>query len=97
MRNLYLVCYDIADPKRLGQVFRKLRGFGEAVQYSVFLCALSKQERALMLGELRELINHAEDRVMAADLGPLSGRAQRSLESLGRKTSVPSGSGAVIV
>jgi CRISPR-associated protein Cas2 len=29
MRRCYLVCYDICDPKRLRQVHKTCKGFGE--------------------------------------------------------------------
>ena len=45
MRNVYLVCYDVADAKRLRRTYRKMRGFGDAVQYSVFRCELSPTEK----------------------------------------------------
>ncbi|HCC32386.1 MAG TPA: CRISPR-associated endonuclease Cas2 [Clostridiales bacterium] len=97
MRNRYLVSYDISDPKRLARVFRKMRGFGEAVQYSVFLCSLSPQERVILLAALSELINHKEDRVMIVDLGPAGGRGQECMEFLGRSIPAPEARVAVIV
>ena len=45
MRNRFLVCYDVSDPKRLAQVYKKMNGFGEPAQYSVFICDLSPKER----------------------------------------------------
>ena len=38
MRASYLVCYDIADDKRLRKVFKLMRGFGDHLQFSVFEC-----------------------------------------------------------
>ena len=38
MRNTYLVCYDIADDKRLRKVFKTMRDFGDHLQYSIFEC-----------------------------------------------------------
>ncbi len=29
MRNVYLVCYDVADDKRLRKTYKKMRGFGD--------------------------------------------------------------------
>ena len=29
MRNTYIVCYDISDPKRLRDVFNTMRGWGD--------------------------------------------------------------------
>ena len=39
--HLYIVAYDIADPKRWRRVFRLMEGFGEWLQLSVFQCRLS--------------------------------------------------------
>ena len=45
MRHRFLVCYDVADPRRLARTYRKMNGFGEPAQYSVFICDLSPKER----------------------------------------------------
>jgi len=84
MRLRYLVCYDIADQKRLRQVFKKMHGFGDPVQYSVFRCDLNPTEKALMLATLRELVNTAHDRVMIVRLGPASAADTGSVEFLGQ-------------
>lgn len=83
MRQRYLVCYDIADPKRLRLVYRKLHGFGDPIQYSVFKCDLSPVERVLLLGALRELINLRQDRVMIVRLGGVDEPAEHRVEFLG--------------
>lgn len=44
--HLYLVAYDIADPKRWRRVFSVMEGFGEWLQLSVFQCRLSVQRHA---------------------------------------------------
>jgi CRISPR-associated protein Cas2 len=36
MRMSYLVCYDICDEKRLRSVFKKMRAYGDHLQYPVF-------------------------------------------------------------
>lgn len=36
----WLVCYDIAEPRRLARVWRAVREFGVPVQYSVFWARL---------------------------------------------------------
>ena len=41
MRNRFLVCYDVSDSKRLARTYRKMNGFGDPAQYSVFICDLS--------------------------------------------------------
>ena len=70
MRRIYLVTYDIADDKRLRMVFKKMNGYGEHLQYSVFQCELSDKERIQMIAELNDIINHREDQVLIFSLGP---------------------------
>jgi len=87
MRNRHLVSYDVSDPRRLRLVHRLLRGYGDSVQYSVFVCDLARQERFELMHRLSELIHHKEDRVMLVDLGPVGGRGGQGWTFLGR--SVP--------
>ena len=35
MQYTYIVCYDICDDKRLRQVFKTMRSYGDHLQYSV--------------------------------------------------------------
>ena len=44
MRKKYVVSYDITDPKRLNQICKKMRGYGDTLQYSVFICDLSLKD-----------------------------------------------------
>ena len=44
MKSPYLVCYDIADEKRLTRIYRLMKGRGLHIQYSVFYCVLTWQE-----------------------------------------------------
>lgn len=69
MRRRYLVTYDVSDAKRLRRIFRSMHGFGNAVQYSVFLCDLSTTERQLLHEKLTALLNLHEDRALIVDLG----------------------------
>jgi CRISPR-associated protein Cas2 len=78
------VSYDISDPKRLRRVHRKMRGYGDPLQYSVFRCVLSPSEKILMIEALSEIIHHREDQVMMINLGPADGRVAESLETIGR-------------
>ena len=52
MRSSFIVCYDIADPKRLRQVFKIMRGWGDHLQYSVFECQLTKVDTARLRTQL---------------------------------------------
>lgn len=85
MRRRFLVAYDVSDAKRLRRVFRMMNGFGDAVQYSVFLCDLGDAERELLRERLSQLLHLREDRAMIVDLGPSDGRTAVALEVLGRQ------------
>ena len=75
-----------------------MRGFGDAVQYSVFRCDLSPTERVLLLMALTEALNQREDRVLLVDVGPVDGRGRTCIEALGKPVeSSPSERLAVIV
>ena len=70
MDHLYIVSYDISNPKRWRSVYRTLRGYGVWVQLSVFQCRMSKKRALLLESLLSEIVNHQEDHVLMMDLGP---------------------------
>ena len=67
---LYLICYDICDPKRLARVARYLSGVGHRVQYSVFAAELTKRGLDAVLADLEQIIDTREDDVRAYPLPP---------------------------
>lgn len=83
MRTTYLVCYDIADDKRLRRVFKVCKNYGDHLQFSVFECDLSASERAQLEQRLGEIIEHTEDQVLFVALGPAEGRGDRVITALG--------------
>ena len=84
MRNTYLVCYDIRDEKRLRNVFKAMRDFGDHLQYSVFECQFTPVDLAKCRFALGELIHHGDDQVLFIDLGPTEGRGERVITALGQ-------------
>lgn len=84
MRNSYLVAYDICDPKRLRQVFKTMRAWGDHLQFSVFECQLTRLDLIKLRAELGEIIHHTEDQVLFVDLGPAAGRGDRVITALGK-------------
>jgi CRISPR-associated protein Cas2 len=97
MRTVYLVCYDVANDKRLRRTYKKMRGFGTPLQYSVFRCELSPTERQGMKEALWEILNWSEDRVMVVDLGPAGRRGDKCVEFWGEPRVAPPSRRAVIV
>ena len=85
--NLYIVAYDISDPRRWRRVFRLMNGYGEWLQLSVFQCRLSRRRRIELKFALGEIIDHAQDHVVILDLGPAVGIRPR-VESLGKPFAV---------
>jgi CRISPR-associated protein Cas2 len=83
MRSSYLVCYDIADDKRLRRVFKTMRGWGDHLQFSVFECQLTSSDLVKLRAELAEIIHRDEDQVLFVLLGPAEGRGERVITALG--------------
>lgn len=96
MRKRFLVCYDVSDPKRLARTYKKMNGFGEPVQYSVFICDLSPKERVLLEAALTGILNLKEDRVLIVDMGPSQGRGGKSYTVLGSARELPRRSVVVV-
>lgn len=83
MRTTFLVCYDIANEKRLRRVFKICRNYGNHLQYSVFECDLNASERMEFEGKLSEVMNLDEDQALFVSLGPAEGRGDRVIAALG--------------
>jgi CRISPR-associated protein Cas2 len=84
LRQSFLVCYDISNAKRLAQVAKAMKGFGDRVQFSVFECQLTKSDLVRCRAALSTLIDHRKDQVIFVDLGPTEGRGDRVITALGR-------------
>ena len=73
MRRRYVVAYDVADPQRLVRTFKTMLGYGDRVQYSVFLCDLSRIEMIQLKTDLAEVLDYGEDRILIVDVGQSEG------------------------
>lgn len=89
MRQVFLVTYDIRDDRRLRLVYKKMRGFGDHLQYSVFRCPLTESRKVRMIAELSDIIDHGSDQVLIFDLGPEGSRRSEQVEALGQKYLTP--------
>ncbi|WP_462326089.1 CRISPR-associated endonuclease Cas2 [Desulfoplanes sp.] len=83
MRNIYIVSYDICEDKRLRRVYKLMRGFGDRIQYSVFLCELSGIEKVDLQARLSDILKNDEDQVLFIPLGPPNGQHVRGIKSIG--------------
>lgn len=59
--QLFLLVYDIADPKRLQQVHRTVRVAGIPLQYSVFLIPATPGGIDALLSDLDGIISPTQD------------------------------------
>ena len=56
-KKQYLISYDIAHPKRLGQTHRILKKAGLPLQYSVFTVVLSQTRLERLLTAIEKIID----------------------------------------
>lgn len=82
-RHRFVVCYDVREEKRLRRTHETMLGYGDPLQYSVFICDLSGAERRIMEDALRKVVRLPEDFVHIIDLGPVSGSGSVRIRSLG--------------
>ncbi|NLN92536.1 MAG: CRISPR-associated endonuclease Cas2 [Candidatus Hydrogenedens sp.] len=96
MRKCYLVCYDIANPKRLQKIHRIMCSYGDPWQYSVFHCFLKDIDRVRLQKDLSNVIHNKEDQVLILDLGSTDNSDRKAVTTLGKKLP-PVRSGIVVV
>jgi CRISPR-associated protein Cas2 len=69
-RQLHLVAYDVAHPKRLRRALRAVRAHATGGQKSAHECFLSPGERAALLRRLGDLLHPREDALLCLRLDP---------------------------
>ncbi|GAB4534830.1 MAG: CRISPR-associated endonuclease Cas2 [Thermodesulfovibrionia bacterium] len=62
-RTLYIIAYDIREPKRLNRVRYFLKGYSTGGQKSVYECFLTEGELKFIISNLRRMIYDADDRI----------------------------------
>ncbi len=92
MRQFVLVSYDISDAKRLRRTYKLMRGYGEHVQYSVFLCRLTDKDMVVLKEKIHDIVHHDEDQVMLIRLGRVNATHQvgtpENWQIIGRKLNI---------
>lgn len=61
--NDWVIGYDIANPKRLAKVYRRMCAHATPLEYSVFLLVGGERAKESCLAEVEKLINRKEDDV----------------------------------
>ena len=88
-RRLYLCTYDVCSTKegdrRRDQLFELLKDHGEHVQFSVFLCELTRSEHTRLLGNARAILHETEDQLLVLDVGPSGLDWTQQLRCLGKR------------
>lgn len=73
-RRSYLCTYDVASDKagdkRRAKLFQLLMDHGEHVQFSVFLCVLTRTECVLLNTAAETILNANQDQLLIIELGP---------------------------
>ncbi len=68
----YLLCYDIADPKRLGRVHRAVSKLMWQLQYSVYYAEIMPDQIAALVTRLERLIDPLRDDIRVYAVEPLA-------------------------
>jgi len=84
MRNTYIVCYDICEPKRLRNVFKVMRGWGDQPSTLRFRMPVDASRSGDAPRGACGIIDHREDQVLFVDLGPAGARGDRVITALGK-------------
>jgi CRISPR-associated protein Cas2 len=69
-RQLHLVGYDVAHPKRLAQALKVARQFATGGQLSVHECYLTAGEKRALWIEMSRILKPGEDRLFILRLDP---------------------------
>ena len=69
-RTLYLVCYDIADPKRLYRIHKQVQAFAVGGQKSFYECWMTPAEMLRLQNALQREMDVVADRIHFFQLDP---------------------------
>lgn len=70
-RRRHLIAYDIREPTRLRRICKLMEAHGERLQYSVFVCDLTKSELIHLRTDAERVMNLGVDSVVIIDLGDM--------------------------
>ncbi len=69
-RSLYLVAYDVSDPKRLRAALYITRRHATGGQKSVHECWLTLAEKGHLIADLAQVLEESHDRLLIIRLDP---------------------------
>jgi CRISPR-associated protein Cas2 len=94
-RTRYLLAYDIRDARRLRRVHQVAKSYGDPLQYSVFVCDLSKMELLALKADLLGEVKTSEDSIGIFDLGPPRTRGLTCVDFIGVHRELPDAGPAI--
>lgn len=68
-RRLFVIAYDIPDDRRRTKVATVLEGYGDRLQYSVFVVTARTAKIVRLRGELKKHVVTKEDSIAIFDMG----------------------------
>ncbi|MHB1289545.1 CRISPR-associated endonuclease Cas2 [Georgenia sp.] len=68
----FLVAYDIPDDRRRSRLAKALLGYGDRIQYSVFVADCKPAKFLRLKSKVEALVELEADSVLFCDLGPVS-------------------------
>lgn len=86
-RRRHLIAYDISEPRRLRRICKIMEEYGERLQYSVFLCDLSRSELVHARAKVESVMDFVEDSILIIDLGVPE---TQKMTFIGRRRTLPS-------
>jgi CRISPR-associated protein Cas2 len=86
-RQLFLVAYDVRNPRRLRHVHQILKDYASGGQKSAFECYLSAAERRELISRIAQTMDAEEDafmviRLVSRDAVEALGRAVKPVDEL---------------
>lgn len=92
----YLVAYDVPDDRRRTRLAKAISGFGDRVQFSVFVVDASPTRLQRLQLRLEGLMNDDEDSVLICDLGQLSSGIEKRFRYLGQARPITDSSSFIV-
>lgn len=91
MRNdthRYLIAYDVPSDRRRTRLAKILSGYGDRVQFSVFIVDAARAKLVRLREDVKNVIEQDEDSVLLCDLGLLTTLDDRVFSTIGRSRSL---------
>lgn len=83
-RRMYVVAYDIPDDTRRARIAKTLEGYGDRLQFSVFVVLARPAKLVRLRDDLASKVSRGEDSIALFDLGAYDqAKFQRTVTFIG--------------